>query len=255
MSTAECKFDFKPKPDALKERTILVTGAGDGIGKAAALAYARLGATVILLGKTQEKLEAVYDEIEANHGAQPAIIPLNLETATEHDYQLITQQVEETFGKLDGLLHNASLLGKLTLIEQYPADTWMQIMQVNVNAQFLLTKALLPQMKKSEEASIIFTSSSVGRKGRAHWGAYAVSKFATEGLMQTLADELSATSNIRVNSINPGATRTKMRADAYPAEEPSTLRPADEIMGTYLYLMCSDSRERSGRIFDAQPPR
>ena len=251
----ECHFDFTPTENALDNRTILVTGAGDGIGREAALAYARYGATVILLGKTQEKLEQVYDAIEAQNGAQPAIIPLNLETATEHDYQMIAEHVESTFGQLDGLLHNASLLGNITLLEQYPVDTWMQVMQVNINAPFLLTRALMPSLKKAPSASIILTSSSVGRQGRAHWGAYAVSKFATEGMMQTLADELVNTTQIRVNSLNPGGTRTRMRAEAYPAEDPTTLRHPSEIMGTYLYLMSDSSAGVTGHAFNAQPPK
>ena len=245
-------FDYQAPESLLADRYIVVTGAGDGIGKAAAIAYAKHGATVILLGRTTEKLEQVYDEIENAGGPQPAIVPLNLETATEHDYIEITNIIDQEFGRLDGILHNASLLGLRTPLESYDPVTWQQVMQVNVNAPFLLTQTLMPLLHRSEDASIIFTSSSVGRKGRAYWGAYSVSKFATEGMMQVMADEVSSTSNIRVNCINPGATRTAMRAYAYPAEDPTNKPTPDAIMPLYLYLMGADSKSVNGESMDAQ---
>jgi len=248
-------FNYNAPADLLKDRIILVTGAGDGIGRSAAKTFAAHGATVILLGRTISKLEAVYDEIEAAGGPQPAIIPLNLEGATYRDYEEVAVKIEETFGRLDGLLHNASLLGARTPIEHYDPDQWNQVMQVNLTAPFLLTKALLSVMRHSEDASIVFTSSSVGRKGRAYWGAYAVSKFATEGLMQVLADELDDEhSKIRVNSLNPGATRTNMRMQAYPAEHPAKNPTPDDIMPVYLYLMGKDSQGVTGQAFNAQEP-
>lgn len=246
-------FDYTAPTDLLKSKIILVTGAGDGIGKAAALSYAKHGATVILLGRTVSKLESVYDEIESLGYAKPAIIPMNLEGAVEKDYIDVANSIENEFGKLDGLLHNASLLGSITSIEQYEVPVWEKLMQVNVNAPFILTKTLLPLLRSSEDASIVFTSSSVGRKGRAFWGAYAVSKFANEGLMEVLADELDSSEKmIKVNSINPGATRTNMRADAYPAENPMGNPSANDIMPVYLYLMGGDSKGVTGKAFDAQ---
>ncbi|MFZ5602551.1 MAG: YciK family oxidoreductase, partial [Pseudomonadota bacterium] len=209
----------------LQGRIILVTGAGDGIGRAAALGFARLGATLILLGKTVEKLEQVYDQIEQEGGPQPAIIPLNLETATIADYQKIASTLEQEFGRLDGLLLNAAILGDMRPLEFFPMDTFEKVMKVNVNAQFLLVRTLMPLLRLSDQGSIIFTTSSVGRQGRANWGAYAISKFAVEGMMQTLADETRNTSQLKVNCINPGATRTRMRANAYPGEDPATLCP------------------------------
>ncbi len=245
-------FDYQASPDLLEGRVILVTGAGSGIGRSAALAFARHGATVILLGRTTSKLEAVYDEIEAAGGKQPAIYPMNLEGASAHDYQALAATIETEFGRLDGLLHNASLLGKLTSIGNQDEVLWQQVMQVNLTACFLLTRELLPLMRQSEDASILFTSSGVGRKGRAHWGAYAVSKFATEGLMQVVADEEDGISPVRANSVNPGATRTPMRANAYPAEDPNRLPSPDDIMPVYLYLMGPDSKAVNGQALDAQ---
>ncbi|GIU28181.1 YciK family oxidoreductase [Shewanella schlegeliana] len=244
-------LEYQAAKDLLKDKTILVTGAGDGIGKAAAIAFAKHGATVILLGKTVKKLEAVYDQIEQAGYPTPAIVPLDLKGATEQNYKDMADTIEEQFGQLDGLLHNASVLGVLGPFEHMTMNTVEEVMQVNVIAEIMLTKALLPVMRKSPSASLLFTSSSVGRQGRAYWGEYAISKFATEGMMQSLADEYAQT-NVRVNSINPGATRTGMRANAYPAENPQTLKAPDEIMATYLYLMGEDSKEINGQQLNAQ---
>lgn len=250
-------YDYQAPQNLLEDKVILVTGAGDGIGRAAALSYAKHGATVILSGRTTSKLEKVYDEIEAAGGKQPAIIPVNFEGAAEKDYDDIASSIETNFGKLDGILHNAALLGSLTTIEQYEVEVWNQLMQVNVNAPFMLTRSLIPLLRLSLDASIIFTSSSVGRAGRAFWGAYSVSKFANEGLMQVLADELDDDVDeehhrIRVNSINPGATRTNMRASAYPAENPMHNPTPEEIMPIYLYLMGEESKSVTGQAFNAQ---
>ena len=245
-------FDYTAGPDLLKGRVILVTGAGRGIGAAAAKAFAAHGATVLLLGKTEESLNHLYDEIEQAGYPQPAVIPFNLETALSHQYGELAAMVENEFGRLDGLLHNAAILGPRTPLEQLSGDNFMRVMQINVNAEFMLTQAMLPLIKLSEDASVVFTSSSVGRKGKAYWGAYAVSKFANEGLMQVLADELEGTSNARANSINPGATRTNMRAQAYPGENPATNPSPEDIMPLYLYLMGPDSKGVNGRALDAQ---
>ncbi|WP_017430348.1 YciK family oxidoreductase [Vreelandella jeotgali] len=250
-----CKIDYQPREDLLQGRILVVTGAGDGIGRAAALAYARHGATVILLGRTVDKLESTYDAIEAAGGPQPAIFPLNLEGASLRDYQDMAETLHNEFGRLDGLLHNAGLLGRITPFEQYNPELWEQVMQVNVNGPIWMTQALLPLLQASDDASVIFTSSGVGRQGRAYWGAYAVSKFATEGFVQVLADEVDNQYAIRVNTLNPGATRTQMRRGAFPGEDPETLRTPDDIMPTYLWLMGPDSQGVNGEQVDAQPPR
>ena len=243
---------YQAPSQLLEGRTLLVTGAGDGIGRIAAHSFAASGATVILLGRTVAKLERVYDEITQQGDTEPVIIPLCLEKASAEDYQTMADAIDEQFGKLDGLLHNAGLLGQRTTISNYQQSDWEQVMQVNVNAAFLLTKTVLPLLKVSPDASIIFTSSGVGRKGKAFWGAYSVSKFATEGMAQVLSHELEETTNIRVNCINPGATRTKMRAIAYPAEDPNGLKTPEQIMPVYLYLMGLDSIGVTGQSFDAQ---
>ena len=246
--------DYQAPPTLLKDKVVLVTGAGDGIGKVIARTYAQHGATVLLLGRTTAKLEAVYDLILADGGPEPAILPVNLEGAVETDYQKIAEVIEREFGRLDGIVLNASLLGSMTPLEQYEAEVWQKVMQVNVHANFLLVKTMIPLLRAASEPSVIFTTSSVGRKGRAFWGAYAVSKFATEGMAQILADEHDAEDDfIKVNVINPGATRTNMRASAYPAENPMSIKAPEAIMPLYLYLMGNDSKGVTGQSLDAQP--
>jgi NAD(P)-dependent dehydrogenase (short-subunit alcohol dehydrogenase family) len=244
--------DYTPRADLLAGRTILVTGAGDGIGRAVSSAFAAHGATVILLGRTTPKLEAVYDEIVSAGGPQPAIYPMDLEGATPDDHRQLAENIASQLGRLDGLLHNAGLLGSLTPIAHYDPVEWLRVVQVNLNAPFLLTQSCLPLLERAPEASIVFTSSGVGRRGRAYWGAYGASKFGVEGLMQILADELEENSAVRVNSLNPGRVRTAMRAAAYPAENPASLLTPAEIVTPYLYLMGPDSVGVHGRALDAQ---
>ncbi|MBR7887819.1 YciK family oxidoreductase [Marinomonas sp. A79] len=246
-------FHYQAPSQLLKDKVILVTGAGDGIGKAAAITYAEHGATVVLLGRTQKKLEAVYDYIEKQQYPQAAIVPLNLDGAAEHDYTELANTLKTEFGRLDGILHNASLLGERKPIAAYDPILYEQVMRVNVTSQLMLNQALLPLMQNADQASIVFTSSGVGRQAKANWGAYAVSKFATEAMMQLLASELAELSpSIRANAINPGATQTNMRAKAYPNEDPNTLPTPNEIMPLYLYLMGQDSLSVNGQSLDAQ---
>ena len=238
--------------DLLRDRIILVTGASDGIGKALALECARLGAQVILHGRSVPKLEAVYDQITAIEGAaRPSIAVLDLAAANAESYTTLAQSIDDEFGRLDGLVQNASILGERYALEQYDAVLFQRVMHVNVTAAFALTQVLMPLLQKSEDASVIFTSSGVGRKGKAFWGAYAVSKFATEGLSEVLADETKHTF-IRVNCINPGATRTGMRLAAYPAEDRDLLKTPEDILPTYIYLLGADSKGVTGESIDAQ---
>ena len=243
--------DYQASKDLLKGRVILVTGASAGIGRAAAIAYAAHGATVVLLGRRLPELEQVYDEIVAQGYATPAIMTLDLSMAGEHECQQVAEAIETSLGRLDGVLHNAAVLGDITPLEMYDPDTWDFVMKVNLRAPFVLTQALLPLLKQSEDASIIMTSSSVGRRARAFWGAYAISKCGIEGMVQMLADELANTSQIRVNAINPGATRTNMRASAYPGEDPMTVKTPEQTLPLYLYLMGPESKGVTGQSFDA----
>ncbi len=249
MSQKQIPSDYQATPRLLADRRILVTGAGDGIGRAVSLALAGHGATVILLGRTVHKLEAVYDQIIDAGGPQPALYPLNLAGAAPDDYQQLATRVEAELGGLEGLVHNAGILGSLSPLLHYDETEWMEVMQVNVNGAFFLTRACLPLLERAADASILFTSSNVGFHGRAYWGAYAVSKFASEGLMQVLAEEVEASGTLRVNSFNPGRVRTNMRAAAYPAEDPQSLLAPEEIVMPYLYLLGPDSRGINGQAY------
>lgn len=244
--------DYHPTADALRGRVILITGASAGIGRAAALACARHGATVVLVGRTQARLEQVYDEITAAGAPEPAIVVLDFRRAGGPEYFALAEQLEGTYGRLDGLLHNAGILGQRAPIEHYDVAAWHEVMHINLNVPFVLTRTLLPLLRKSEDASIVFTSSSVGRRGRAFWGAYAVSKFGVEGLAQVLADETDRSGRLRVNCLNPGATRTAMRRAAYPGEDPATVPDPAGLMNPYLFLLGPASRGVSGGTFDCQ---
>lgn len=244
-------FDYSIKDANLNNKTILVTGAGAGIGRSAAITYAKQGATVILLGRTVKKLESVYDEIMALGLAQPAIIPLDLKGATKQNYTDMATTIVEQFGQLDGALLNASVLGELTPFSQIHEQTFKDVMQVNVTAQYLLAQAIIPSLQLADKASLIFTSSGVGSQGRAYWGPYSISKFATEGMMQVIADEYEGT-GLRVNAINPGATKTNMRSCAFPAEDRENLATPDDIMPVYMYLMSDDSANVNGKTLKAQ---
>ena len=251
LSTQEI-INFQAGENSLKDQIILVTGAGDGIGKAAALAYAQAGARVTLAGRTVEKLEQVYDQIVTNGGIEPVIYPVDFEGATEDDFNELANHCDQQFGRLDGLLLNAGILGQRTPLSNYRADVWTKVLQVNITSQHLLTKALMPILEASDSASVIFTTSSVGRVGRAFWGAYAISKFAVEGMVQTWAAETEGLNSVRINCINPGATSTQMRATAFPAENPESIASPEDIMPAYLYLMDSVSIGVNGQSIDAQ---
>lgn len=248
---------FQVHERSLENKTVMVTGAGDGIGKQAAITYARAGANVILLGRSVAKLEKTYDIIMAENKSQeyevePSIVPLDMLGAKASDYQGLAATIEDQYTKLDGLLLNASILGNLCPFAQIEEQEFDDVMQVNVRSQFLMVKAMLPLLKQAQLSSVAFTTSSVGRKGRSFWGSYSISKFATEGMMQVLADEHKNTL-VRFNCINPGGTKTNMRAKAFPAEDPNTLKTPSDIMPTYVYLMSDISRGVNGQSLDCQP--
>ena len=255
-AAVEC-WRYRPETDALHDKVIVVTGAGDGIGRAAAKTFACYGANVVLLGRTRSKLEAVFDWIEEQTNTRAVIVPCDLEALDDDSADALHDSIAETYGHLDGLLHNASALGPKLPIANFPSRQWRQVMQVNLFAPFLLTRTLIPLLNAAPSASVVLTSSTVGRQGRAYWGAYAVSKHGLEGLMQVLADEHEHAGIIRINTINPGATRTAMRAAAYPAENPATVPGAEEKLDIFVYLMANASIGVNGQALDArewEPP-
>jgi NAD(P)-dependent dehydrogenase (short-subunit alcohol dehydrogenase family) len=243
---------YHPAQDLLNDRVILITGAGDGIGRAAALACAAHGARLVLLGRTRRKLEAVHDEIAASGAPPPSLALVDLAKAQGPAYVDLVDKIGAAHGRLDGLLHNAALLGDRGPIEHFDIGTWMEVLHVNLTAPFLLTRLLYPLLRRSQDASVVFTTSSVGRRGKAFTGAYAVSKFGIEGLSQVLADETGEGTQIRFNCVNPGRTRTGMRRKAFPGEDAGTLRPPADLMPTYLYLLGPDSAGVTGKSLDCQ---
>src|SRR5579871_4256100 len=244
--------DFCVDQDLLAGRRIMITGATGGLGRALAIECARAGATVILSGRNQAKLEKLYDEIEAAGAPQPAIAVLDLASAGAQEYDALAKIVGDEFGRLDGLVHSAALLGDRTPLEQFDVPTWCRVLHVNLTAPFILTQVLLPWMRKSQDASIVLVSSSVVKSARPFWGAYAVSKSGLEAMRGLLAQELDREANIRINSINPGPMRTGMRAAAYPAEDPRTVAEPVAVTGPFLYLLSAEGHGLNGQYFDAQ---
>jgi NAD(P)-dependent dehydrogenase (short-subunit alcohol dehydrogenase family) len=244
--------DYLPAADALRERVILITGASDGIGRAVAVAAANHGARVILHGRNVKRLEALYDTIVASGSPRPSIAPLDFEKAGPAEFDQLIAAVDKEFGRLDGLLHNAAMLGERAPIEHYDVSKWMRTLHVNTNVPFVLTQRCLPLLRNSADPTIVFTSSGVVPRPRAFWGAYLVSKWASDGLMRMLADELEKSPAMRVNSIDPGKVRTNMRLQAYPAEDRDTLPLAESIVAPYLYLLGPDSRGITGQVVECQ---
>jgi len=251
LEAQEAAISYLPAADSHAGRVILVTGASDGIGQALAIALARQGATVALLGRTQRKLARTYDLIVEAGGPTPALLPFNLETAAAPEYDALAEALESEFGRLDGLAHVAGILGDLSPIEQYDVPTWCRVLHVNLTAPFILTRTLLPLLRRSEDASVVFTSSTVGRRGRAYWGAYAAAKFGVEGLMQVLAHEFDGTTRLRANSINPGPARTAMRRQAYPAEDASQLPAPASVLAPFLYVLGPAGAGVNGQALDS----
>ena len=237
---------------SLAGKTILVTGANRGIGEAVALSCAQHGAEVLLLGRDEDALAMVYDQIVDLGCPTPGIIPLDLTNRNPSLYDTLADELSGANVVLDGLVHNASVLGERRALAQTSPSSWDEVLQVNMTAVFLLTRALMPLLEAAPAASVVLTSSGVGRAGKAYWGAYAVSKFATEGFMQVLADEVDATSSIRINSLNPGAVNTGMRRAAYPGESPDTNPMPEALTDRWLYLLSDASRELHGQALSAQ---
>lgn len=244
--------DFAPPNDLLHEKVILVTGAGSGIGASTAKAYAAHGATVILLGRTLAKLQETYDAIVNAGHAEPVLMPFDLESSDAEPYHQIASAISEQFGRLDGLVHCAAVLGQRTPLSNYNHGAWETVFKINVHGAFHLTKALLPTLNAAPAPRILFLTSSVGREGRPYWGAYAASKFAVEGMAQVLAGEVVTHPDFCVNVVNPGRTRTPMRAMAYPGEDVNTVPTPETHNGLMLYLMSHHCAGTNGLSFDAQ---
>lgn len=231
----------------LDGKIALITGGSKGIGKGIAEAYLKQGAEVIICGRDETTLSATGDELK-EFGLINYVV---CDITKLDDVKKLASQIEAVKQKVDILVNNASILGARSPIMTYPEDTWQEVIHVNLNAQFFVTKALLPLLLKSDKASIINVSSSVGRKGKGNWGAYAASKFGVEALTQVLAHEMEDT-NVRVNSVNPGGTRTDMRAGAYPDEDPNTLPTPLDISPVFIYLASDESSEITGQEFTAR---
>ncbi|MDC0197825.1 YciK family oxidoreductase [Candidatus Thioglobus sp.] len=233
------------KKDEFKDKIVLITGANRGFGLAITMDLARAGATVIMLGRDLGSLEYAYDAVVDAGLTEPILYPLDLEGATPENYQELQDNILSQFGKLDGVVHNASILGAQMPIEQYDIKLWYSTLQINLSAPFMLTQFLIPALSKSNDARVIFMSSSVGREARAYWGAYSVSKFGIEGFAKTLSEELEKT-HISVNTVNPGKMRTEMRRAAYPAEDSSKVPLPEEKSQAIVYLLSSLSPKING---------
>jgi NAD(P)-dependent dehydrogenase (short-subunit alcohol dehydrogenase family) len=240
--------NYHSRADLLKDRVVLVTGATRGIGRVAALTFAAHGATVVLHGRDVAALENVYDEIEARGYAQPAAIPLDLDKATTRDYDALAYAIESQLGRLDGILHNASHVEKLSPLEQQSADEWNRMLRINLIAPFALTQACMRLLKPSADASVIFTLESHGHAPAAFWGGYAVSKAGVEALMKIQAAEWQDSPNLRANAVIPGPVASPSRAKTHPGEVAASQRQPEKLMPVYLYLMGPDSREVSGTV-------
>jgi len=236
----------------LSDRVILVTGAGTGIGAAVSRALAASGATVALLGHRVAELEGVYDAIESAGGPRPAICPLNLESIQWDEYRKLADMLGETFGRLDGLLHNAARLTGFTPLALFDPEEWVRTIQINLNAPFFLTRACLPLLERSADASVLFTSDEMGRGGRAYAGAYGASKFGIEGLAKTLAEETEVNTSVRSNSIDPGPVRTALRERIQFGPELEELPRPEDVVEPYLFLLGPDGRGITGQVFSAQ---
>ena len=236
-------LDYVASEGLLKEKVILVTGAGAGIGRAIALAYARFGATVVLLGKKLKELENVYDEIESAGYPEPAIYPLNMEGANAKDYQDMADVFEEKLGGLDGIALNAAWLPGYIPFKEYEVELWLKTITVNLHANFLISKACLPLLEKSSDPSIIFSSHA---STQAYNGAFGVAKAGALAMIDILGQEYDNPDNfIRVNSIDTGPVRTQMRKMNYPGEDIESLVRPEALVGPYLFFMGEDAAKQT----------
>ena len=236
----------------LTNHVILITGAGGGLGSTAALALAKQGAHIILLDKSIPKLEAVYDLIKAANAPEPIMYPFDLAGANEAEYQELADKIEEKYGSLQGLLHSAVEFSGYTPLALQSTKDWVNSLNVNLSAPFLLCRVLLPVMQKSENAAIVFTSDSSARPAPAYSGAYGVAKIALEGMAKILAEELESFNKIRVNTLIPGPIDSPLRKRAYPAEDKSKLPKMESLAAVYGFLFGEKSIGVTGQTIDAR---
>lgn len=245
--------NYQPQPDCLKGRVILVTGAGSGLGKAAAIAYARHGATVALLGRNEKKLDAAYDEILSAGGPEPAMFPFDLEAADDSGFERLAGTISYHLKRLDGILHSAASFFLLTPLNQQTLAQWNTLLKVNLAAPFALTRACLPMLEASPDASVIFTGETHGQNPAAYWGGYAVSKSGLEALATIFSQELERQPNIRVNTLIPGPVNSPLRRKTHPGEDPDNLPQPADLLPWYLWLMGPDSRDARGKTIECTP--
>ncbi len=238
---------YQAASDLLKDHVIIVSGAGQGLGRMAALQYAAHGATVILIGRKVSKLEAVYDDIVAAKYPQPAIFPLDLEKATDAEFESMALGIKKQYARLDGILHSASTVPVLTPLANQKLDQWMTALRVNLIAPFALTKACLPLLKHAADASVIFTSETHGHTPAAYWGGFAVAKAGLETLTKIWTEECEVLPNLRMNTFIPGPVASPQRSATHPGEVKSSMRTAVSLAPYYLYLMGRDGRDVKGQ--------
>lgn len=241
---------YQAPPHLLRDRVILVTGAGQGVGRAAALAFAAHGATVILHGRNEKKLNGVYDEIEAAGHPQGVVFPLDLFSAGEAELKAMAQAIFSQIGRLDGILHNAVERFIPAPLETQTLDQWMKLLRVNLAAPAALTRACLPLLKAAPDASVVMTSETHGHAPAAYWGALAVSKSGVETLVRIQADEWELFPQLRINAVIPGPVRSPQRVATHPGVPRDSLPDPETLMPAYLYLMGPDSRGVSGEVFE-----
>ena len=244
--------DYSPRPDLLADRVILVTGASSGLGREASLCFARHGATVAMLARNEAKLETVYDEILAAGGPEPAMFPYDLATADDRSLETLANTIAHHLKRLDGLLHSAHQFDSLTPLHLQTLEQWQTLMRVNLIAPFALTRACLPLLKQSPDASVIFTGETHGHQPAAYWGGYAVAKSGLEALTRIWSAELETEDNLRINTLIPGPAATTLRSRTHPGLAPETVASPGDLMPCYLYLMGADSRAIRGQVVECQ---
>ena len=229
------------KRNFLKNKNILVTGASRGIGRTLSINLSKYGANIIMLGKNEELLDQTYDEIKDLYDTNPLIIACDLNNLDENKAEEIASVIFEEYKHLDALINNAGILSKMSLIESFDLKTWEKVLKINLTSAFLLSKYTIPLLKNSKIPRIIFTSSSVAKKGKAYWGAYSVSKAGIKALSEIISDELESISKFKIFNFDPKATQTEMRSLAYPAEDPALVKKPEELIKYYLWMLSGES--------------